>query len=299
MNDETARHEDGSVADGGTNVFEDGREDSNPREESANASQNGVGPGTGPERTQEFLLEVIRRRPLLRSLRSGPASTGDILDSVDMSRSTVHRALNSLTDYGLVEESGDEYRLTSVGNIVSRGAETFGSRTATALSLDQFLNSINGQAESIPVEHFTDATVVRRKARQPHATIHRIIEFIEQSESLRMFSTVLSPVYVDVGYREMMDGMEIDAIFDEELIDLILTEYPEKAYETISTGNFDVYAHSGLPFELFIAEEKVGMAAHNCNGNAEILVECRDPAAVEWAESLYARHLSDAESVTL
>ncbi|AHG05328.1 hypothetical protein HALDL1_12115 [Halobacterium sp. DL1] len=297
MTDEPAVHEVDALTDGGTDVFEDGREDSSPQEGLANASRNGL--ESAEERSQEFLLEVVRRRPLLQALRSGPASPGDILDDVDVSRSTLHRALNSLTDHGLVEASGDEYRLTSVGTIVSRGAETFDTRTATALSLDQFLNSVDRQAVSVPVEHFTDAMVVRRKARQPHTTIHRIIEFIEQSDRLRMLSTVLSPVYVDVGYREMMDGMEIDAIFDEELIDIMLSEYPEKAYETISTGNFDVYAHTGLPFELFIADGRVGMAAHNDNGNAEIFVECRDPAAVEWAEGLYARHLSDAESVTL
>ena len=294
MNDETP-HGDGTVADGGTDVFEENDSSGEPARE----SRDGAGSDSGPNGTQEFLLEVVRRRPLLRSLQSGPASTADILDAVEMSRSTVHRALNSLTGHGLVEEAGDEYRLTSVGKIVARESETFGTRTATALSLDQFLNSINGQAESVPVEHFTDATVVRRKARQPHATIHRIIEFIEESERLRMFSTVISPVYVDVGYREMMDSTEIEAIFDEAVIDIMLAEYPEKAYETISTGNFDVYAHEGLPFELFIADEKVGMAAHNDNGNAEIFVECRDPAAVEWAESLYARHRSDSESVSL
>jgi predicted transcriptional regulator len=298
MTDEHTRHGDGIVADGGTDIYGERGGDSDPQrlDDETGAAMDA---GGSRDATQAFLLEVVRRRPLLRALQSGSATTGDVLDAVEMSRSTVHRALNSLTDHGLVEESGGEYRLTSVGKIVARESETFGSRTATARSLDQFLNSINGQAESVPVEHFTDATVVRPTARQPHATIHRIIEFIEEAERLRMFSTVISPVYVDVGYREMNDGMQIDAIFDAEVIDIMLGQYPEKAYETISTGNFDVYAHDGLPFELFIAEDKVGMAAHNDDGNAEILVECRDPAAVGWAERLYNRHLSDAESVSL
>jgi len=230
MNDETARYRDGVVADGGTDAVEDGREDGNSPEALERRSRNGMDSDTATNGSHEFLLEVIRRRPLLRSLQSGAASTGEILGSVDMSRSTVHRALNSLMDGGLVEDCDDEYRLTNVGQIVVQKSETFGTQTATALSLDQFLNAIDGHAASIPVEHFTEATVVRRKARQPHATIHRIIEFIEQAERLRMFSTVISPVYVDVGYREMMDGMEIAAIFDEAVVDIMLSEYPEKAY---------------------------------------------------------------------
>lgn len=293
MTDDTERHRNGVAADGGTDVVEDAGEDFDRQ------SRPGANAGAPADEFREFLLEVVRRRPLLQSLASGPATTGEILGAVDTSRSTVHRALNSLMDAGLVADEGDAYRLTSVGRIVVREAETFGTRTETALSLDQFLNAIDGHAASIPVEHFSEATVVRRKARQPHATIHGIIEFIERADRLRMFSTVISPVYVDVGYSEMMDGMEIEAIFDEAVIDIMLSEYPEKAFETISTGNFDVYTHGGLPFELFISEAKVGMAAHNDNGNAEILVECGDPAAVEWAEDLYDRHLAEADSVSL
>ncbi|WP_232702356.1 helix-turn-helix transcriptional regulator [Halobacterium wangiae] len=294
MTAETPR-DDVLVADGGTDLVDDSREEGGTAEELDHCPQDGV----SPDDIDEFLLEVVRRRPLLRSLRSGSATTSDLLESVDMSRSTLHRAINSLEDRDLVEESGGEYRLTSVGTMVTEETEAFGTHTAAALSLDKFLNSIDGHAGTVPVEYFTDATVVRRKARQPHATIHRIIEFIEDAERLRMFSTVISPVYVDVGYREMMDGMEIEAIFDREVIEIMLAEYPEKAYETITTGNFDVYAHDGLPFELFISEEKVGMAAHNANSNAEILVECDDPAAVAWAEDVYSRHISDADPVSL
>lgn len=296
MSDDRTRHED-VVLDGGTDVEEQGDDGSAP-DHLFGGSQNPEIADSMADGTHDLLLEVIRRRPLLCSLESGSASTSDILESVDMSRSTVHRAINSLMEWGVVEESGGEYQLTSVGEIVTKESEAFATRTAAARSLDQFLNAINGHADAVPIEHFTDSTVVRRNARQPHATIHRIIEFIERADSLRMFSTVISPVYVDVGYREMMDGMEIEAIFDREVAEIMIQQYPEKAYETMTSGNFDVYSHEGLPFELFISEEKVGMAAHNDNGNAEILIECADSAAVEWAENLYEEHLSAADGVT-
>lgn len=291
MNDDTDLRRDGAAADGGTRSF-DGSETS--MNDTRRMADDGRG-GTMPEEKQEFLLEAVRRAPLLRALRSDPADPSDLLDSVDMSRSTVHRAVNSLQDHDIVEESNGTYELTSLGEILAEEMEAFGARAWTAATLDQFLNAIELNGNGFPVEHFVDADVTRRKARQPHATIHRIIRLIEGSGSLRMLSTVLSPVHVDVGYREMMNGMEIEAIFDRELIDIMLSEYPEKAYETITTGNFDVYAHDGLPFELFIFDDRIGMAAHNENGNAEVLVECDDPAAIEWAENLYSKHLSQAD----
>ena len=252
-----------------------------------------------PDDKREFLLEAVRRAPLLEYLRCGSANAGDILEGVDMSRSTVHRALDSLTDLEVVQESNGEYELTQMGRIIVEEMDRFGTRLWTASSLTQFLNAIDMSGTEIPIEYLSGATVVRREPRQPHATIHRIMELFEQAEELRMFSTVISPIYVDIGYKQMMNGMAIEAIFEREVVDLMLSEYPEKAYETMAVGNFDVYAHEEIPFELFIFEDRIGMAAHNQQGNAEILIEADDPAALSWAEDLYERHLSEATSMSV
>ena len=243
---------------------------------------------------REVLLEVVRRVPILQALSDKSARASDIVEMVDMSRSTVHRATDSLEEYGILERVGEEYCLTNLGRILFEEEKRFEKQTSTALALAPFLNTITLNGDGIPIEHFVDATITRRKPRQPHTTIHRIIKLIEQADRLQMLSTVISPVYVDVGYREMMDGMEIEAIFEPEVANLMLSEYSEKAQQTIATGNFKVYAKAGLPCELFIFDSKMGMAAHNQNGNAEVLIECEDAAAVRWAESLYQKHREQA-----
>lgn len=286
-----------TVADGGTESYDTSTDGIDSTERSANSGSEIQRPELMNEEAQEFLLEAVRRGPLLQSLQSGAADASELSESVDASRSTIHRALKNLQEEDIVTESDDAYELTSLGEIIAQKIAMFGTQASTAMTLKQFLNSINMNGNGIPIEHFVDATITRRKSRQPHATIHRIFELFENSDSLRMFSTVLSPVYVDLGYQEMMDGMEIEAIFDREVIDIMLSKYPEKANETIATGNFEVYAHDGLPFELFIFDDKIGMAAHNENGNAEVLIECEDATAIEWAENLHAKHLSNAKAV--
>ncbi|WP_436926704.1 helix-turn-helix transcriptional regulator [Halosimplex amylolyticum] len=294
MSDQRDTCRDDSVPDGGTESFDasaDAGEPDRTQVRAAREKETEMEPGT----EQEFLLEVVRRGSLLEALRSGAAAADEIVESVDMSRSTVHRATKTLEKHDILEETNGKYELTSLGEIIAAETERFETRIWTAVSLKQFLNPIDVNGDGIPVEYFADAKMTRRRPRQPHTTIHRISELIENSDDLRMFSTVISPIYVDVGYREMMDGMEIQAIFDRDVLDLMLTEYPEKAQETISTGNFDLYAHDGLPFELFLFDDKMGMAAHDENGNAEVLVECDDPSAIEWAEDVYSKHLSEAE----
>lgn len=292
MTDRNEGRRDVTVADGGAQPATAASGDTNDIE--TMQGNDGV-TGAQPTENREFLLEIVRRAPLLRVLRSEPADAGELAASVDMSRSTVHRATDSLVNHDVLDSVDGRYELTGFGEVIAEQMECFGRRTCTAVSLKQFLNSIEMDGNGITVEHFSEANITRRKARQPHATIHRITELIRNADRLRMFSTVISPVYVDVAYEEMMDGMEIEALFDREVVDIMLSEYPEKASETIETGNFEVFAHDGLPFELFLFDDKIGMAAHNENGNAEVLIECDDPSAREWAETLYADHLAEAE----
>jgi predicted transcriptional regulator len=285
--------QEGTLTDGGTEVFDPLFTDMSKTEQAENKAVAEV----SSETQREFLLEAIRRAPILVSLQQESVAASELSNKVDMSRSTIHRAVKSLDEYDIIEESGGTYELTSLGEILAREIQMFGTRANIAHSLRDFLNPVEVNSERIPLEHFGDAKTTRRTSRQPHATIHRIIKLIEDAESPKMFSTVISPVYVGVGYRKMMDGMKIEAIFDREVIDIMALEYPEKAYESVSTGNFDLYAHDGLPFELLIFEDKIGLAAHNENGNAEILIECEDTSAIEWAENVYSEHLSDADSI--
>lgn len=284
-------------ADGGVESIHAPGDDVGDGSGVAEEARDGTEASPGAGAKQEFLLEAIRRRPILCALRSGPASTAELAELADQSRSTIHRATGTLEELDLIEKSDGGYALTGLGRHVTERTAHFGQTVWRAVTLKSFLNSVD--VDGIPVEHFTDARITRPSPRQPHTSIQRIIELMERSDDLRMMSTVLSPLYVNVGYREMTAGMEIEAVFDEEAIDIMVSDFAQKAYETISSGNFDVYSHEGLPFELFIFDDRIGMAAHDENGVAKVLVECDDPAAVEWAIDTYEEHRAEARSLFL
>lgn len=284
---------DGVTTDGGSDVVREGRE----------ARTTEVGDGDAlPERLREeehreFLMEAVRRAPMLAELRWGSATASELVDAVDLSRSTVHRATNSLEELDLIEKTDGAFELTSLGKIVAEETQQFGSRMSAAAALEPFLNAID--TDDVPIEHFVGAKITRPEPRQPHASIQRIIDLIEASERLRMLSTVISPIYVDVGYREMMSGMQIEAVFETQAVEIMVSEYEQKARETIGTGNFEVYMKDELPFELFLFEDKVGMAAHDENGIAQLVAETDSQAAMSWAEELYEEHAAAASPLHL
>lgn len=247
--------------------------------------------------SQAFLLEAIRRQPILEALHAEPLTPSGLTDQTQLSRSTIHRAVDSLESYNLISQTNGKYHLTNLGHIIAAETSQFSSIAWSAASLEPFLNEIGGY--DIPIEYFTEATITQRKPREPHVTIQRLIELIDASDHMLMLSTVLSSIHVRVGYRNMMDGMTIEAVFDEEAINIMLSKYQYEARETVETGNFELYVHNQLPFELFVFDTKMGMAAHDDTGNAEILVECDSDQAIEWAKNLYYEYRSDAEPLLI
>lgn len=243
----------------------------------------------------QLQLEVMKRAPLLDALREQPMTMGDLDEAVTTSRSTIHRALGTFEDLNLVRKSDQTYELTEFGCIVTDRTSQFRRNLATARRLDEFLNAVNASELDIPVEYFADAEVIRPEPRKAHRGVKRIIDHIRSADSLLMFSNVLSPLYADVAREEMIDGMELEVVFDERIMDLLVSEYADDAVEAFETGRFDVYFGPDIPFELFISEDSMAMAAHNHSTLPRMFVKSDSADAIAWAEELYARYRDRAE----
>lgn len=241
---------------------------------------------------EEFFVEIIRRSRLLVTLQEQPASASDLAELVELSRSTIHRAMSSLTDLKLVEKTEGKFRLTGYGNIVATEVDQFRKRAMAAQVLEPFLSHVD--VPDLPIEHFRDATVIQPEAHQPHLSIRRIMELIKETDRLRVFSTVISPIYVEIAHREMLNGMEAEAIFDQQTLDIVLKEYEEETVEALESGNFDVFIHNSLPFELFLFDDMIGMAAHDEYGIARVLVVSSSDEAIAWAEELYSSYREES-----
>ena len=251
-------------------------------------------PEAGDEMSNEFLDEVLNRWPLLEALYHGPQTLGQLDKSLSMSRSTIHRACQTLLEMRVVEKTGNAYSLTRLGTVVTLETDAYRSRLLTARRLEPFLNVVDPSNVHVPLAHFDAADVVVPQPRQAHNGLKRILNLIEHSESLRIFSSIISPIYVDVAYREMEKGTDIEVIFDREVIEIILEQYVEEATAAMESGNFHVFIGEDIPFELFIADSKMGIAAHDESGLPQIYVETANPSAVEWADDLYERYKNRA-----
>ena len=249
--------------------------------------------------SEDYLDEVINRWEILEALTGESCTLRELDESLSTSRSTIHRACQNLQDLGVVEKADNEYALTSLGTIVTTETEAYRTRLLTASRLERLLNVLDPTDVDIPLEYFGCAEVVTPQPRQAHNGLKRIINLIEETDSLRMFSSIISPIYVDVASENMEQGTTIDVIFDQYVLDVIFQEYTEEAQSAMEAGHMNVFVGENIPFELFLADGKMGMAAHDHTARPQVFVETDDHGAIAWANDLYEQYKRESFQVTL
>ncbi|ESP88795.1 helix-turn-helix transcriptional regulator [Candidatus Halobonum tyrrellensis] len=245
------------------------------------------------------ITEVVKRGPMLERLADGPVGSGDLERDLSASRSTIHRVLDRMGDLGVVSRCEQGYELTQMGRLVATRVASVRRELRAIGRAEPFFRDATLDGVDLPLDLLADATVVEPPAGRAHFTVKRVSDLMADAESMRMFSTVVSPLYVDLCVRHAKRGADIEAIFDRAVVDTLFSEYGSESREAAAEGGLCVRAHDCCPFELFVFDRTVGMTAHDDAGVSHAFVELDGEAAVAWATDLFERYAADAEYVTL
>jgi predicted transcriptional regulator len=241
---------------------------------------------------------LVKRSRLLELLREEPRTTAELEATLDLSRSTIHRTTTAFRGEGLVRKTGERFALTGFGEVAAAEVTGYRERFETASRLAPFLTTADSDVVP-PLESFADAEVVAPDSRRAHAPAGRIADRIDATSSLRMFSGVVSPVYLERLSRQVRQGMEAEAVFDARAVEILFSEYREEIREAVRTGRFEVLVNDECPFGLFVFDGVVGLAAHDDQGIQRAYVETDDPDALAWGESIYERVRDDSRHATV
>lgn len=87
----------------------------------------------------------------------------------------------------------------------------------------------------------------------------------------------------------VLPGDPLDVVVD------VMESYPEKCVEVCVSGNLDIWLHDALPFGLAIFDDRIGVAvADPESGALRSFVDTDDPAAREWAETIFEAFREEA-----
>lgn len=236
----------------------------------------------------------MKRWEFLPVLEGDPRTKRELEAPLDVSRSTVNRAIAELEAVDAIErQPSAEYRLTRLGTLVYHRWETTLDDLAALLDADARgiglptgdhgeAVAFRGAAVTAPGPHRTDLPFRRFRAR------------LEEADRFRG----LSPG-VDVRFDEAVLDRVLDGGFEAELVtapgvvEVVSTPAGDSIDAALATGGLAVRVADGqLPFGLGLFERdgdrELGMLLYRRSGVAGFVRTDR-PVPVGWGGELYRR----------
>lgn len=130
----------------------------------------------------ELFETVARRHDFLALLSEEPLDKASIVRQLDVSRSTVNRAISTLNSYGLVERTDSRYRTTAFGEAVSRHFQQTLSTVDRLVEARPLLERISDLAP--PLMLFRDSTVITNE-HDRHAPVRFLIRLLTDATVVR------------------------------------------------------------------------------------------------------------------
>lgn len=248
-----------------------------------------------------FLSRSSNRFRVLDALSTDPQTRRELETEVDASRPTLQRILADFTDRGWVERTADnEYAPTAKGeHIVARFAPLVEAMRAVQ-RLDEAVAWLPTGEHAIDVEHFSDATVRRSTPTSPIAAADYLAEVVPNASRFTCLAHIAPPVDVSATLLDsVLDGqLTAEMVFTDDLVEYLLTKPDRTArWRRHLENGTGVFRYPGyIPCNLFIVDDTVFVGnSHPEVDQACQLIESRDDAVEQWAQSVIESHRTEAD----
>jgi predicted transcriptional regulator len=238
-----------------------------------------------------LISTVVKRAGFLTALSSGPIPKRRLGDELDVSRSTVYKAVRELHEYELVERTEDGLALTLAGRILESEYGAFRT-VADDVRRTRELPSILPADSKISTALIEDATVIFAERHAPNHPLQYFEELVENADRVRGISPVALPQYVELFHdRATTDGMTVELVLERPVVEYLVTDYSEQLDEALASEHVSIWElDDTLPFGLIVVEggiDSVGVVVYDDRGELRGLITNDTPAAMAWGKDVF------------
>lgn len=241
---------------------------------------------------RDVLSTALKRVEFLAALSTRPAEKRELVDRLDVSRSTINRGLWDLEKLGLVRYEDDGYELTASGRILYEQYCDLADSTVTLLNANGLLSVLPPDAP-IGVDFLADAEVLTATETSPSFPILRIVDLVRGAKGLKMVvRTHTSPKLAQTVHETVReaDGTA-EFLLPRDQYESVRSTYPWVG-DMMAAGRLDVRLIEEPPYTLVVAERDGDDCAAIVvyeEDRIEGVIVNDDPDAVEWATETHAR----------
>jgi predicted transcriptional regulator len=251
----------------------------------------------------EDIIDVIGNRwNVLEALHGTLLTKPELESTLNVSRSTVNRAVSELEEAGLIKRSPpDGYQITAFGQPIYHLCLRMG-RCLDGITEAYLLDSKLPSGELGEVVMFDGATVVQPEAHAPDRPLQELLGRIESTSSLRGCTPVVLQQYVDVCHEQVMhENLELELVVTSDVRDCLETTYTEQLAEALQQPHVYIYEmQQSLPFGIMIFDDdptqEAGLVLYSEAGVSGIITN-DNQLALGWARQMYHDHKAQAAKV--
>jgi predicted transcriptional regulator len=215
------------------------------------------------ESPASILPLFARREAMLVLLRDEPRSKSELVDSLDVSRSTIDRGIRELESSDLVQRVDGGFQLTLSGRLLLTEYERYRECATGVVRSQALLTALPTDTDLDPAA-LCGASVTLADRTAPYRPAEEYLEYVRTADHVDHVTTALSPQYVE-GFREAIvdHGVEVRLAATESISRRLVTGHSDTLAELFESGRLTMRELDTSPaFSLGIVERGDRVSAH-------------------------------------
>lgn len=221
----------------------------------------------------------------------------EIASALDISRSTVTRAMDQLQEHGLAVRAGSEYELTRLGETLRQTHHRYRAEVSAVLEVEPLIDHIPTSAPFDP-SVLVDATWYDVESGASYQIRDRVTDAIREAVAIKeMGRTRSEQKSAEVHLTKVLEERRpVESVLSEDLFFHIRDI--ERGSKMLEADNMDVSIHGSVPYGLFILEQPADrvlvMVIYDEGDTMKGIIRTDATKAVAWAESVFDSFQAEA-----
>ncbi|MCQ4331929.1 MarR family transcriptional regulator [Natronomonas sp. F2-12] len=244
------------------------------------------------------VADVLRKRaPLLELLADGPRNQRDLRDELGVSRSTVYKSLQELTEADLVTERAGGYVLTGFGRLAWQRHDEYVARLHRLDTGRRVIETLP-EDRQFPPSLFERGRIVVPGRHAPERPFDRLSEAGSRADRLRIVSPSGMPrLLADLHENVEADEQNATVVLEADAVSRLRSAYDRFAAAAAADGLELRRIDGELAFAVVLFDdEEIGLFGYD-TGVLIGAVFAEDDDALAWGERVFDRSLERSVEV--
>lgn len=238
------------------------------------------------------LAVLSRRIDVLEVLAGDRAHKPALVEALDVSRSTIDRALRELEEFEYVRRTDAGYEATPAGRLARRAYRRLERQIDAISGARPLFRGLDPNALPPPAV-LVGADVEVAEPPAVHHPLERLKDLVRRAERYRGLAQVFTDEeFVNVFRRAVLErDVTIEFVFAEPMLEYLCSEWGDAVGDLAVEDDVSLFVCETVPYGLAIAETPDGpeicLVLYGEGGDLAGIVANDTPTAIAWARESY------------